>query len=221
MSVPTPERGFKGAVAAPEPVRVREARSGVLRRPEAAGALPALAAPEPLPGCGVTLVVLDGSRASRQALHHAVREIARHRPARAPALLLLYVSPSGRASDLATGRLELERARRTCRALARGAEVRVRLEVGNPAERARAVAGEERPDLLLIGSHRAEGFPHMEPLGAVARELLSGASCPVRVIAPHGREVGSVFGVQCSVFGSDPKTKHRIPNTEHPEQGDP
>lgn len=163
----------------------------------------------------VTLIELDGSLASRKAVQYAALlpapaggrggetgAVARAshppRPGRTgeaqpralpSVLLLLYVSPSGRTSDLEAGRLELERARRTCRTLSRGVAIRTRLEVGKASEAIPAVARDERADLIVIGSHRVDSFPHVEALSQVARETISGAGCPVVVISPLGDEL--------------------------------
>src|SRR5712691_6395839 len=179
--------------------------------------------PDPGRKGAVTLIELDGSLASRQALRYAAQlpsvagvrgqgsgvrggaassepfvtgrdrlaltgtpSLAPDPRPLTPVLLLLYVSPSGRTSDLEAGRLELERARRACRVLTRNADVRTRLEVGKTSEAIPAVARDERADLIVIGSHRVDSFPHVEALSRVARETISGANCPVVVISPLG-----------------------------------
>src|SRR5207302_9146777 len=132
VRVNSPDQGRKGAVAVLEsdPVRQRA------RESSAPPLLPSLTShPRPL----VTLIELDGSRSSSQALKYAA---GCGRPPQggqctqplSPVLLLLYVSPSGRASDLETGRLELEKGRRACQVLSQDAEIRTRLEVGKASE---------------------------------------------------------------------------------------
>jgi len=137
-----------------------------------------------------------------------------------PTLLLLYVSPSGRTSDLAAGRLELERARRTCRVLTRDADIRTRLEVGKASEAIPAVARDEHVDLIVMGSHRVDSFPHVEALSRVARDTISGASCPVVVISPLGDEL-----VDEGREMRDEKTQGRlsspIPHPPSREQSEP
>jgi len=133
----------------------------------------------------VTLVDLDGSQSSRQALQYAVRS---HAPD--TELLLLYVAASGRQSELETGRYLLEDGRRTCAVLARDVQIRTRLEVGDPAETIPAVAAAENADLIVIGSHGIDGFPHVEALGQTARQLLTDGGRRVVIISPMGTEMG-------------------------------
>lgn len=132
----------------------------------------------------VTLVEVDGSQASRHALQYAVRS---HAPD--TELLLLYVAASGRQSELETGRYWLEDGRRTCE-VACDVQIRTRLEVGDPAETIPAVADAENADLIVIGSHGIDGFPHVESLGGIARQLLTDVGRRVVVISPQGTEMG-------------------------------
>jgi nucleotide-binding universal stress UspA family protein len=132
----------------------------------------------------VTLVEVDGSQSSRQALQYAVRS---HAPD--TELLLLYVAASGRQSELETGRYLLEDGRRTCEVMTRDVQIRTRLEVGNPAQTIPAVADAENADLIVIGSHGIDGFPHVQGLGQTARQLMMGGGRRVIVISPTGTEV--------------------------------
>jgi nucleotide-binding universal stress UspA family protein len=132
----------------------------------------------------VTLVELDGSQSSRQALQYAVRS---HAPD--TELLLLYVAPSGRQSELETGRYLLEDGRRTCEVMACDVQIRTRLEVGDPMETIPAVAEAENAELIVIGSHGVEGFPHVQALGQTASRLMSDLGRRVVVISPTGTEM--------------------------------
>jgi nucleotide-binding universal stress UspA family protein len=104
-------------------------------------------------------------------------------------LLLLYVAPSGRQSELETGRYLLEDGRRTCEVMARDVQIRTRLEVGDPMETIPAVAEAENAELIVIGSHGVEGFPHVQALGQTASRLLSDLGQRVIVISPTGTEM--------------------------------
>ena len=132
----------------------------------------------------VTLVEVDGSQSSRQALSYAVRS---HAPD--TELLLLYVSSSGRQGELETGRYFLEDSRRTCERMTRDAQVRSRLEVGDPTETIPAVAEDEHVDLVVIGSHGIDGFPHVEAIGQIARRVGADGRRRVVVISPTGSEL--------------------------------
>jgi nucleotide-binding universal stress UspA family protein len=132
----------------------------------------------------VTLVEVDGSQASCKALQYAVRS---HAPD--TELLLLYVSASGRQGELETGKLILEDGRRTCEIMACDVQIRTRLEVGDPTETIPAVAEAEDADMIVIGSHGIEGFPHVEAIGQVARRLASDSPRRVVVISPTGSEM--------------------------------
>jgi nucleotide-binding universal stress UspA family protein len=138
----------------------------------------------------VTLVEVDGSQSSRQALQYAVR---RHAPENE--LLLLYVSASGRQSELETGRFLLEDGKRTCEVMTRDVHIRTRLEVGDPMETISAVAEAENAELIVIGSHGIDGFPHVEGMGQIARRIVSDLGRRVVVISPTGTEmkVGSTL----------------------------
>jgi nucleotide-binding universal stress UspA family protein len=135
----------------------------------------------------VTLVEVDGSQSSRQALQYAARS---HAPD--TELLLLYVSASGRQSELETGRFLLEDGRRTCEVMARDVHIRTRLEVGDPMETIPAVAEAENVELIVIGSHGIDGFPAVEAIGQIARRVVSDSARRVVVISPTGSEVPTV-----------------------------
>jgi nucleotide-binding universal stress UspA family protein len=134
----------------------------------------------------VTLVEVDGSQSSRRALLYAVRS---HAPD--TELLLLYVAASGRQRELETGRYLLEDGRRTCEVMASDVQIRTRLEVGDPAETIPAVAEDENADLIVIGSHGVDGFPHVEALGQTARQLLTDSGRRVVIISPTGTEMSA------------------------------
>jgi nucleotide-binding universal stress UspA family protein len=132
----------------------------------------------------VTLVEVDGSQASRKALQYAMRSQAPDSE-----LLLVYVSRSGRQGELETGRFFLEDGRRACEVMAGDVQIRTRLEVGDPAETIPAVAEAENADLIIIGSHGVDGFPHVEAIGQTARRLATNPKRRVVVISPTGSEM--------------------------------
>jgi nucleotide-binding universal stress UspA family protein len=59
----------------------------------------------------------------------------------------------------------------------------LRVEIGDVAGRARAVAGERGALLLVIGSH-GKGGVKRALLGSVSRDLAGNAPCPVVVVPP-------------------------------------
>jgi nucleotide-binding universal stress UspA family protein len=63
------------------------------------------------------------------------------------------------------------------------------LEVGDPMETIPAVAEAENAELIVIGSHGVEGFPHVQALGQTASRLLSDLGQRVIVISPTGTEM--------------------------------
>jgi nucleotide-binding universal stress UspA family protein len=62
-------------------------------------------------------------------------------------------------------------------------DTELRVEIGSPAERARAVAREADALLLIIGSHGRGGVKRAL-LGSVSRDLAGNAPCPVVVVPP-------------------------------------
>lgn len=96
------------------------------------------------------------------------------------------------ASELRT--IALERAHRLLTDLAErlcgGVTVDRRVDFGSPAEVLKAVAQQERADLIVVGS-QARGALSSMLLGSVSAELCRSAPCPVTVVPPRAR-VGSL-----------------------------
>ena len=70
-----------------------------------------------------------------------------------------------------------------------GAELRP--ELGDPAARILAVAGELDPELIVIGSRRRGSIATVF-LGSVSHAVVNGAACPV-VIVPYGVEARALL----------------------------
>jgi nucleotide-binding universal stress UspA family protein len=64
-----------------------------------------------------------------------------------------------------------------------GLKIRIRLEDGAPAERILAVAEEEQPDVIIVGTHCRAGLQRAI-LGSVADRLVRQAPCPVLTVRP-------------------------------------
>jgi len=136
------------------------------------------------------LQATDFSRASRPAFAAAL-EMAKHDRARL-VLLHVLVPPSPFLGDaLPPSYVELNRrARRDAErrlaaaaAAAKKAGVRVeaRLIEGIPAEEIIRVAGRQRSDLIVIGTHGRTGLGRVF-MGSVAERVLQRASCPVLTV---------------------------------------
>jgi Universal stress protein UspA and related nucleotide-binding proteins len=146
------------------------------------------------------LVALDGSAASDQALAKAI-EIAK--PTQAKMILLTAIEPLPTympsvimpTGDWLTldnlpdtefskrvvqaGQDTLERAQKTC--AAHQVECQTRLEIGAPREVICAVARQEQPDILVMGS-RGLGSLERLVLGSVSDYVVHNATCPVLVV---------------------------------------
>lgn len=130
-----------------------------------------------------TLVPVDGSQSSEEALKYA----ARRRPE--GDLVLLHVAPSARESDLARGRFLLEAGRRTCLVLSRRVRVEVRLEVGDPRVKLHEVAADAGCDLVVMGAHGVNATPQLDPVGADTSEISEGIGQPVVLVLPTGKGI--------------------------------
>jgi hypothetical protein len=132
-----------------------------------------------------TLVPIDGSQSSLEALKYA----ARSRPN--SDLLLLYVAPSGRQSDLERGRFLLEDGRRACEDISGEIRVETRLEVGDRRERVHAVAAEANCDLVVMGAHGVNATPHVDRLSQDACEVSDEIEQPVVLVLPTGEGIAA------------------------------
>jgi nucleotide-binding universal stress UspA family protein len=69
-------------------------------------------------------------------------------------------------------------------AIASGIDVRVVVDVGQPAAEILGRADAARSDLIVMGTHGAGGFEHLL-LGSVTEKVLRRARCPVLTVPPH------------------------------------
>jgi nucleotide-binding universal stress UspA family protein len=129
----------------------------------------------------ITLVPIDGSQSSLEALKYAVRRHPRGE------LLLLYVAPSGRQGDLERGRFLLEDSQRRCRFIAQGVQVSTRLEVGDPRSKLSEAA--KQCDLIVMSAHGENGLPHVDRVSPEAAELSHQVHRPVVLVLPTGKVI--------------------------------
>ena len=73
-------------------------------------------------------------------------------------------------------------------AAAEGVTVGTRLETGSAPETIARVAGEERADLVVVGTHGRSGLDRII-LGSVAERVVRIAPCPVLVVRPRADAV--------------------------------
>jgi nucleotide-binding universal stress UspA family protein len=132
-----------------------------------------------------TLIPIDGSQASFEALRYA----ARHH--RGGELLLLYVAPSGRQGDLERGRFLLEEGCRRARSVAETIPVRTRLEVGDRLSKVRQTATEEECSLVVMSSHGEQDLPHVDRVSPETAALTGLLQRPVLLVLPTGHGIRS------------------------------
>ncbi|HEU4754352.1 MAG TPA: universal stress protein [Armatimonadota bacterium] len=130
-----------------------------------------------------TLVPVDGSQSSLEALKYA----ARRRPQ--GDLLILHVAPSGRQADLERGRFLLEDGARACRDIAQELRVQTRLEVGDPRAKVQQVAEAAGCDLVVMGAHGVNALPHVDQVGREASEITEDFHRPVVLVLPTGKGI--------------------------------
>jgi nucleotide-binding universal stress UspA family protein len=82
-----------------------------------------------------------------------------------------------------------------------GLKVRVCLDEGPAAQRILAAVDEEKPDLLVIGTHGRTGFDRII-LGSVADRLIRQAACPVLTV-PGGRGAGPRPSIRRICYATD------------------
>lgn len=128
-----------------------------------------------------TLIPVDGSKSSEDALNYAMQEDPDGE------VLLLHVCPSARQADLARGRFLLEASERTCRLIAKDVRVQVRLEVGEPTQKLREAA--EACDRVVVGAHGVSGLPQLEEAGADTCPEPQAVGRPVVMVLPTGTAV--------------------------------
>lgn len=129
----------------------------------------------------ITLVPIDGSQSSLDAVKYAVRREPKGE------LLLLYVAPSGRQGDLEQGRLILEERRRQCQIIARGVRIRTRLEIGD--RRSKLTEISETCDLVVMSAHGENGLPHVDRVSPEAAQITGQVQAPVVLVLPTGKGI--------------------------------
>lgn len=132
-----------------------------------------------------TLVPIDGSRTSLEAVKYAARNSATR------GLLLLHVAPSARQSDLERGRFLLESGRRTGLREAEDLRIETRLEIGEQKDKVSLVAADAGCDLLVMGAHGVNSLPHVDSVSEDASRLQEQVHIPVVLVLPTGQGVPS------------------------------
>ncbi|MEW6047912.1 MAG: universal stress protein, partial [Bacillota bacterium] len=85
------------------------------------------------------------------------------------------------ATETARGFLRAAARRLLARAEAKGVRLETRLEVGHPADRILAFAGQSGADLIVMGRRGLSGVSRWV-LGSVSDRVLQHAPCPVLVV---------------------------------------
>jgi len=130
-----------------------------------------------------TLVPIDGSQSSLEAMKYA----ARSRPQ--GNLLLLYVAPSARQAELERGRFLLQDGLRTCKCISHEVQVETRLEVGDRQAKLPEVADSSECDLVVMGAHGVNALPHVDQVSEDASRLTEGIHRPVVLVLPTGKGI--------------------------------
>ncbi len=133
----------------------------------------------------MTLVPIDGSQSSVEALKYAAR---RHPTGQ---LLVLHVAPSGKPVDLERGKFLLEESRRTLRSVSAQVSVETRLEVGEPRSKVQEVATQADCDLVVMGAHGVNALPHVDRVSADACEMTEDIRRPVVMVLPTGKGISA------------------------------
>ena len=128
-----------------------------------------------------TLVPLDGSQSSLEALKYAARRRPRGE------LLLLHVAPSGRQGDLERGRFLLEDGRRTCQVIAEDVKIETRLEIGDPRAKVQEVAADANCDLVVMGAHGVNALSHVDHGSNEETAWTGEMHRPVVIVLPTGK----------------------------------
>lgn len=131
----------------------------------------------------ITLVPIDGSQSSEEAVKFAVRRQPQGE------LLLLYVAPSARQGDLERGRFLLEAGVRHCRSLVDDIAVTTRLEVGDRRTKVRDVAAEANCGLVVMSAHGEADLPHVDRVSSEAAILSTQLQRPVLLVLPTGKGI--------------------------------
>ena len=156
------------------------------------------------------LCPVDFSEVSKHAIDQAV-VVAGYCKSRITALHVLTplsLDPTGAATSTRQAN-ELDRLRRLtaeefAAATARGLEVDVLVDVGQPAGLILERATNLPADLIVIGTHGTSGFQHLL-LGSVTEKVLRKATCPVLTVPPRAHAASQLpfKHLLCAVDFSD------------------
>lgn len=103
-------------------------------------------------------------------------------------ILLLRVSPSGRAASLQMSQRVLDQARHMLQLAGEPREIATRLEIGDPEQIVPRIAGSERADVILMPAYGPEEFPRLKELGELPRATAEQVHVPVIISSPEGLE---------------------------------
>lgn len=131
----------------------------------------------------ITLVPIDGSQSSVEALKFAVRRDPKGE------LLLLHVAPSARQGDLERGRFLLEDAAKQCKGQSDGVVVNTQLEIGDRGRKVQEVAAGVKCDLVVMSAHGEADLPHVDRVSAEAATLSTLLQRPVLLVLPTGKGI--------------------------------
>ena len=66
--------------------------------------------------------------------------------------------------------------------VSKGVKAKRLVMIGEPVEKILAVAAQENPYMIIIGSRKLKGFGKLKILGSVARKVSENAKCPVTIV---------------------------------------
>jgi len=145
------------------------------------------------------LCPVDFSEASQHAIDHALA-VARWSGAAVSALHVCHpmfvpvtsgVGTGDDSSDAETSRLRAAAASLIEIAGARGLQVDIAVESGDPARQILEHADRHATNLIVMGTHGATGFGRLL-LGSVAEKVLRKARCPVLTVPPRVHSVATL-----------------------------
>ena len=147
------------------------------------------------------LAAVDPSEVSLRAWR-AARQAAERFGASLDAVYCDNLPPPEMAAYLPPSGADARRRRETVDYLRRrmGPHARLRAVVGDPIRVLTRLARERRYDLIVLGSHRREGFARWL-LGSTAEAVVRDAPCPV-LIVPAVSSTGNAFRLHLGPFRS-------------------
>jgi hypothetical protein len=163
----------------------------------------------------VLLACIDGSEEAIRALRYALR-----RPI--DRIVLLYVAARPSAGHVECGRMALEAAIHRCGLDVEDSRVRCRLEVGERAARLLAACGEERPDVVVMGSRIV--YPAALETEALEVPYSAWAECAAPVLLASRRGIELLAGAERVLIvprGSRGGSEERGEREELPEPSKP